>query len=213
MSDDEKISSFLKKAIWVTLPGGAVISAYLLWVRPRQMRWGSTDEEVEREMPGDHIISDPTFNATRAVTINTNPGEIWPWIAQMGYKRAGFYNYNWINNAGSSSSKTLISEYRNIKVGDYIPISSKGKGYRIEEMKEPEYMVWLTTDAPAPVTWTWGLYPVDESKTRLVTRIRFRHPWNSPAIFKSLLSDFGDIVLMRKTLLGIKKRAESSSQK
>lgn len=212
MVKDNNWSSVLKKALWVSVPGGLVISSYLLWVRPRQMRWGATDEEADREMPGDGLITNPTFNATRAISINATPEQIWPWIVQMGYKRAGFYNYDWINNAGIDSAKTIIPEFQGIKTGDLIPISDN-KGYHVEELKEYEFMVWLTSDAPAPVTWTWGLYPIDESQTRLVTRIRFRHPWNSPAIFKSLLADFGDLVLMRKTLLGIKKRVEYNPSK
>ncbi len=57
-------------------------------------------------------------------------------------------------------------------------------------------------------TWFWGLYPVADGQTRLITRVRMRYNWRSPAIIFNLLLDVGDIVMMRKCLLGIKRRAE-----
>src|SRR6266568_3522509 len=65
------------------------LAGYLLIYRPLQLRWGASGEEVARVMPGDEIQRQPIFNATRAVTINARPEQIWPWLVQIGYKRAG----------------------------------------------------------------------------------------------------------------------------
>jgi len=46
-----------------------MVFLYLVFFRPWQLRWGATDAEVKRSMPGDEIVSKPSFNATRAVTI------------------------------------------------------------------------------------------------------------------------------------------------
>ena len=66
---------------------GVAAGAYLRFIRPWQLRWGATDEEVARAMPGDDVVKQPTFNATRAVTIQARPEEIWPWLVQMGIKQ------------------------------------------------------------------------------------------------------------------------------
>lgn len=79
----------------------AVLTAYLLWARPYQLRWGATDSEVKRSIPGDELHGNPTFPATRAITIEGTPDEIWPWLLQMGYGRAGFYGYDILENLGS----------------------------------------------------------------------------------------------------------------
>ncbi len=71
-----------------------LLGAYLLLYRPLQLRWGATDAEVGRAMPGDDIQPQPIFNATRAVTINAPPDQIWPWLLQIGYRRAGWYGYD-----------------------------------------------------------------------------------------------------------------------
>src|SRR5215208_5090088 len=55
---------------------GLVMTAYLRWARPYQLRWGATDEELQRPMPGDELNSNPKFLATRAITIEGEPEDI-----------------------------------------------------------------------------------------------------------------------------------------
>jgi hypothetical protein len=50
-------------------------------------------------MPGDEIVPKASFNATRAITIDAPHERVWPWIVQMGYRRAGFYTYALLDNA------------------------------------------------------------------------------------------------------------------
>lgn len=52
--------------------------AYFGWLRPYQLTWGATRAEVERPMAGDEINPDPSFLATRAITIEAPPEEVWP---------------------------------------------------------------------------------------------------------------------------------------
>jgi len=70
-----------------------LVAIYLLVIRPSQLQWGATAEEVTRSMPGDDLVPSPSFCATRAVTIRGKPEDIWPWLVQMGYGRGGFYGY------------------------------------------------------------------------------------------------------------------------
>src|SRR3954449_7137132 len=79
-----------------------VLGVYFLWARPSQLRWGATDAEMQKAMPGDELDQTPLFLATRAITIDGTPQEIWPWLLQMGYGRAGFYGYDILENLGSS---------------------------------------------------------------------------------------------------------------
>ncbi len=65
--------SSLSKLLVVLGLVGLVTAAYLLWARPYQLRWGATDEEMQRQMPGDELISNPRYLATRAITIEATP--------------------------------------------------------------------------------------------------------------------------------------------
>jgi hypothetical protein len=67
----------------------SIAGGYLGVIRPWQTRWGATDEEILRSMPGDQLVDRPTFNATRAITVVAGPEHIWPWLLQIGINRAG----------------------------------------------------------------------------------------------------------------------------
>ncbi len=183
------------------------IYVYMQFIRPWQLKWGSTNEEVARLMPGDGIVPDPSFVATRAVTINAAPEDIYPWIVQMGFGRAGWYSYDWIDNLGRPSARAIIPELQAIGVGDMIPIDpGKKHGFWVKGFVPNEWMLW--GDRRGNTTWCWGLYPIDEGNTRLVTRVRVKYNWTHPAILFNLVFDLGDIVMMRKCLIGIRERAE-----
>ncbi len=173
-----------------------------LFYRPWNLRWGATDEEVDRWMVGDDLVRDPTFDATRAITIYATPDHIWPWIVQIGYKKAGFYSYDFLDNDNMPSADRIIPEFQDLKVGDLIPLTREIE-VEVIAMKEDEHM--LLDFGPAMIgTWSWGIYPVDHRSTRLVSRLRVR----LGSIGSRYMWDTFEIIMMRKHLLGIKERAE-----
>ena len=200
------------KKIGVGLAALAAVAAvtYLRFIRPWQLRWGATNAEVARAMPGDDVVKFPTFNATRGVTIQTRPEEIWPWLLQIGVTRAGWYSYDLFDNLGKPSAERIIPELQHVAVGDVIPMSPDGKqGLRVKDFEANQWMLWW--DNKGDSTWYWGLYPQDDSQTRLITRVRMHYRWLKPSILFSLLVEFTDIAMMRKCMLGIKQRAERAS--
>jgi hypothetical protein len=89
-------------------------------------------------------------------------------------------------------------------------MSPDGKqGLRVKDFEPNQWMLWW--DNKGDSTWYWGLYPQDDSHTRLITHVRIFYRWLSPTILFSLLVEFTDIVMMRKCMLGIKRRAEQAS--
>lgn len=183
------------------------ICVYLFWLRPWQLRWGATNAEVVRTMTGDDIVPKPTFNATRAVTVEACPEDLWPWLVQIGCKRAGWYSYDWIDNLGIRSADRILPELQQIYAGQLIPLSPDGRvGLYVRDFATDRWILWV--DKKNESTWYWGLYPTDSNSTRLITRVHLKYRWFSPAIIFSLLLDVGDIIMMRKCMLGIKRRAE-----
>lgn len=193
---------------WIIPAAAGLIALYLKWIRPWQLRWGATDEELTRTMPGDEDIPMPTFNATRGVTVNAPPEAIYPWIVQIGMTRAGWYSYDLLDNLGRPSARQLLPEYQQIYTGQLIPMSPDGKqGNYVKDFHANEWILW--NDKEGVTTWFWGFYPEGENRTRLVTRVRMKYLWNSPAALFNLLIEFADMPMMRKCLLGIKERAEA----
>jgi hypothetical protein len=199
---------FLIRAVVASFTLAVLLAASTWFIyRPWALTWGSTDEEIVRVMPGDEALEQPTFNATRAVTIEATPEDIWPWIVQIGYRRAGFYSYDQLDNDGIPSAERILPEYQNLEVNDLIPLS-KTAHVRVAELDPPKSMVLVfeVEGTWSGATWVWGLYPEDASHTRLVTRLRA----NAEDVRSRVFLDLGEIIMMRKCMLGIKLRAERS---
>ena len=187
-----------------------VFTLYVVWIRRRQLRWGATQREVESQLPGDSLVSKPDFVATRAVTVGTSPAQVWPWIVQIGSKRAGWYSIDWMDNGGVPSSEIILPEFQTIQLGQFIPFTPNQKnGMWVKDFRLNEYVLW--DDKQGNATWLWHLSSVDGQGTRLLTRLRTKYKWTSPWILYYLIYDVGDIVMMSKCLLGIKRRAEAAS--
>ena len=211
-----KLSPLLKKALAALGLVGLMLAAYLLWARPYMLDWGATTEEIERAMPGDELNSNPKFLATRAITINGTAEAIWPWLIQMGYGRAGYYGYDILENLGSprglQSAESILPELQDFKVGDEVPISPAAS-MSFYAIQPDEYLIWAGETGGTYGAFTWALYPVDASHTRLVSRIRWSHHWTQPGILGlDLFSEFTDHIAVRKILQGVKGRVEGYSQ-
>jgi hypothetical protein len=190
---------------------GLLGSAYLFLIRPAQLHWGATPEEVAQSMPEDSIVAHPAFDATRAITIRGTPEQIWPWLVQMGFRRAGFYGYDLIENAGSGtgmhSASAILPRFQHPQPRDLEPISVAAS-LVFDRVQPYSVVVWRSQDVPCDGVYIWQLVPMDSGHTRLISRIRWNYapgPW-----FKALgvLTEFADHVAVRKILEGVRDRVE-----
>jgi hypothetical protein len=184
-----------------------LVFLYLVFFRPWQLRWGATDAEVKRSLPGDEIVDKPSFNATRAVTIHAPAQNIYPWIVQMGVSRAGWYSYDLLDNLGRRSAESLLPEHQNIQIGDLIPVSRDGKqGTWVKYLRKDKWVLWW--DKNGATSWVWEIHPEEEGSARLITRVRVKYKLFSTAILFNLLIEIFDVLMMRRSMFGIKRRAE-----
>jgi hypothetical protein len=125
-----------------------IASLYRHWC----LRRGATDEEVQSPMPGDDTVPGASFRATRANTIEAPPERVWPWIVQMGYRRAGWYTYDLLDNAGYESVDRILEEFQHPKIGDWIPMASKVNETTTCKVEAFEMNQWLLCEKPDS-TW------------------------------------------------------------
>jgi len=104
----------------------AAAVTYAVAVRPRIVRWGAADDEIEGQLPGDELIEDAMSQTTRAITISAPVSEVWPWLIQLGEGKGGLYSYDAIENMmGRDSSLTyeIRPEWQDLAVGDTVKLA------------------------------------------------------------------------------------------
>ena len=105
------------------------------------------------------------------------------------------------------SAEEILPEYQDIKVGDELPLGGHSPVMRVEVADPPRALAVRSTDQ----NWAWifALLPEGDS-TRLISRNRIATKALSPAsrLFYLLFMEPGSLVMERKMLLGIKRRAE-----
>jgi hypothetical protein len=99
----------------------AAITGAALVLRRRQLRWGATSDEVTAALPGDERLPTADLVATRAITVRAPIAEVWPWVAQLGQGRGGFYSYDRLENlvgCDVHSADRIVPEWQQVHVGD-----------------------------------------------------------------------------------------------
>jgi len=224
----------------VVFAGATIIIAawaLLTALLPRMNGWGATDAELARTLPGDELVPQPRIETTRAITINASPAEVWPWLAQIGYHRAGWYSYDFLHRllrvAGSlddprASANRVIPELQDLKVGDSIKIAPQ-MAFEVMAIEPQRVIVLyggvntstgekLEPTKPMPdrylsTSWVWLLEEVDSTSTRLLVSYRqdYNPSWLNRLLYR-ISGEFGAFLMERRTLLGIKQRVEAEAR-
>jgi hypothetical protein len=183
--------------------------------RSWHLRWGARAAEATAPLPGDRLVPAAQYRSTRAITIAAPPGQVWPWLVQVGCLRAGFYSNDLLDNLARPSATTIVPELQQLEVGQLIPMSPPGAAsertaFKVHSFQVNQWLLWSKPDS----TWAWSLTPTGTGGTRLLTRIRAVYDWQHPlaGLTALVLMEFGDFAMLRRMLRGIKARAETSSQ-
>jgi len=145
----------------------AMAGGYLL--RRQGLRWGATDAEVHKPLPGDEVVLHPMLETTHAVSIDAAAEEIWPWLVQMGYYRAGWYaDPSWwdkpadeylrslsrkeaqesgAGHRNTPSAERIVPELQALEVGDTILDGPPDTAFFTVRVLEPNRALVLYSDS------------------------------------------------------------------
>jgi hypothetical protein len=140
----------------------------------------ATAVEKRRPLPGDGMVPSPIFISTHAITIDAPRGEVWPWIAQMGGGRAGWYSWDSIDNDGTPSATTIVPALQQVVPGDVMPaVPGAADAFVVAAVEVPRDLVLTAPDHHGgnAVVWEHFLEPLDGGRTRLIVRARASFRW------------------------------------
>ncbi len=189
----------------IALLAGLGAAGYPLW-RQSVLTWGAAPAEAAGSLPGDELLPAPDGVSTRVIEIAAPAAAVWPWLAQLGpAPRGGAYTYDWIENLlglDMHSVDRVLPEFQHPAPGDTIGFGARRM--RLERVEPEHVLAWRSEDG----NWVWSfVLRQDAGTTRLISRNRFRLP-TLAARAGMLPMEPGSLIMERKMLLGIKRRAE-----
>jgi hypothetical protein len=168
-----------------------------------------SEDEATRALPGDELVADAKVRWKHAITIRARPAEIWPWLVQMGCRRAGWYSYDGLDNGGIRSAGRILPEFQQVQVGDIFPMAPKAKDMFVVRMIEPARALVLG-DVAGGMSWAFVLVPIDESNTRLITRSKGAYDRPALGLFLKVFWHPVDFGMQRRQLLNLKRLVEGT---
>ena len=191
------------------------------WRRDWRLRWGTRPEEPDPSLPGEDLIPNPTWGFTHAITIAAAPEQVWPWIAQVGQGRGGFYTFERLENffgCQLTNAEEILPEHQEPAVGDEIRLHPTSPPMHVAIVEPGRSLVLrgAPTDVGQPATdniWAFHVRPESNGNCRLIERGKTVHgsSLSDRLFFSTLLIEPVGFVMSREMLLGIKERAERAA--
>lgn len=168
--------------------------------------------EAERRvsvMPGDDVLPEACADMTHAIEIDVPPAQVWPWLVQMGCRRAGWYSWDALDNGGVRSAERIVPELQQIAVGDKLPMTPTGEeGFEVLRIDPEKLLVVGSHAKDFEGTWAFILEPLANGRTRLTARYRAAFPPSLKMDWFVPLMKTVHTIMERKQLRTIKHHAE-----
>ena len=209
--------------VLAALEGAALIVWNLVatpFIGRNRLRWGTLGIEATDSLPGDELVPEPKWSYTLGIAVDASPEAVWPWIAQIGQGRGGFYTYQTLENiAGCRITNTteILSEYQHPAVGDDIYLHPTAPPMPIAVVDSPNALVLFGSPADTGVedrwgmsTWQFVVKAGSDGGSRFLTRGRYDYSpdWKSRLAFGRFPIEAITFVMSRKMMLEIKRLAE-----
>lgn len=202
----------IRKTLAAAGIAAGVAGVSVRWFGPWERGWGTTEEERGQALPGDEFVENPEYLTTRAITMDAEPGDLFPWLVQMGYQRGGLYSYDLLDRIfgilDGPSAKEIVPEWQNLSVGDEIPLG-KGPAFPVAAIERDRWLVLAGGENGVSWSWSMVLRATPDGRLRFITRNRGAG-MGSP--FGQAMLDVAAFIMVRRWLIVLKGRAEGTAR-
>jgi hypothetical protein len=172
-------------------------------------------------------MPNPVTRAVRVVTVHAPAEKVWPWVAQIGQDRRGFYSYTVLENAFRAEMRNadrINPEWQWRTPGEPVwladPAHYDGQAHVIVARWVPERAVVFVSPsdwdricaggAAEQGVWSILVEPINDKSCRLIARtLSGSGQYDAGNIANYLFWEPAHFVMERGMLLGIKSRAEA----
>jgi hypothetical protein len=220
----DDLPTWSRKTLALTATIAAIIALHLAVIRPWFRQWGATDAEATRSLPGDDIVPGGVAQTTRAITIRAPIEDVWPWLAQLGQDRGGFYSYEVLEDlvgTHMTNADEILPQHQAWKPGDrlwmYPPGAFEQAGIPLlvhvpgRALAFGTWQIGTAASEPPDGSWAFVLEPIDGNTTRFLVRGRARGgqpllaQWFGGGVFEQV-----HFVMERKMMTTLAARAEGT---
>ncbi len=171
----------------------------------------ATDYERSLPRPGDGIVSHADVVMDRAFTLDAAPELVWPWLVQLGKRRAGWYLPHAIERflpPRRRAARHILPKWQHLQTGDLIPdYGGKNETFQVARIQAPQSIVYTSQRGKTAVTWSITLEPVPDgtvTPTRVFLRLRMA-PVRRKRLARSV-GEFIDAVTVAGMVAGLTER-------
>jgi hypothetical protein len=156
-----------------------------LVARPLLRNWGATLDDRSRILPGDGLVPGEGGLSTMAITLGAPASAVWPWLAQMGTDRAGWYSWDRLDNGGRASARELDPRWTDVREGDRLATMPGRSWFDVAHVEADRSLVLRASmdlrgrpfdpragrpRAFVDARWEFFLDPQSDGTTRLIVR-------------------------------------------
>jgi hypothetical protein len=152
-----------------------------------------TAAERAEVRPGDELVPTPDVVMDRGLTLAGPPATVWPWLEQLGKRRAGWYLPRRVERLLPPSRRAVRRIepcFLGLGPGDVIPdYGGRNETFEVVSIDQPHSLVYTSRRGRATVTWSIVLRATGPSDTRVLFRLRM-----APVKHIRLARSLGDLV-------------------
>lgn len=172
----------------------------------------ATSAEKATPRRGDELIAAADVVMDRAFTLPAPPSQVWPWLVQLGKKRAGWYLPAGLERFLPTSRRAaweVDDRWQHLQVGDTVPdYGGKNETFQVAHIEPPTALVYTSQRGRTKVSWSITVQPAGAG-SRVFLRLRLapvRRRWLAETV-----GDLIDVLTIAGMAAGLRQRLSAPS--